>query len=71
MLYDNKILLSHLSTAMEKEVTLRCDSHKSAKKLSFAFRHLRTNQLTVKISVRDDEVILSPRPLVKFEVKDN
>jgi hypothetical protein len=71
MLYDHKILLFHLNSAVAREVTLTCDSHKDAKKLSFAFRHLRTNMLTVKISVKDNEVILTPRPLVKFEVKES
>lgn len=71
MLYDHTILLFHLNSAVDREVTLTCASHKDAKKLSFAFRHLRTNMLTVKISVKDNEVILTPRPLVKFEVKES
>jgi len=70
MIYDRTILLSHLNSALEREITLTCASHKDAKKLSFAFRHLRTNMLTVRISVKDNEVTLSPRELVKFEVKE-
>ena len=69
-LYNKTQLLDLLSSALTREVTLACESNLEARKLSWACRRLRVPSAPIRISVSQSDVILSPRKLVRFEVKE-